>query len=331
MTHARWTPDDLLETLRSYQAPCLLAAAAELDLFAALRDGPLGAEDVARRLEVHPRPARILLDALTALGLLTKEGGLYAAPEELVAALGRHGPGSILWMARHQANCLRRWTRLAEVARTGRPPPRGPSVRGEEEDAASFIGAMADVSAPVADSVVASLSTIPFRHVLDVGGASGTWTAAFLRLAPQARATLLDLPHVMPMAEHSLDAAGLLQRVRLVPGDYLTGPFPEGADLAWVSAIVHQNSREQNRELFRNVHRALVPGGAIAIRDTVMDPDRTTPLAGALFAVNMLVGTEGGDTFTLEEMREDLEAAGFRGVELARRDQGMHSIVLAWK
>ena len=42
-----------------------------------------------------------------------------------------------------------------------------------------------------------------------------------------------------------------------------------------------------------------------------MEPDRTRPLDGALFAVNMLVNTESGGTFTFEEFAEDLQAAGF--------------------
>ena len=87
--------------------------------------------------------------------------------------------------------------------------------------------------------------------------------------------------------------------------------LPAGADLAWVSAIVHQNSRAQNRALFAKVFAALAPGGRIAIRDILMEEDRTRPVAGALFAVNMLVATEGGGTFTFAELREDLEAAGF--------------------
>jgi SAM-dependent methyltransferase len=307
----------------------VLAAAAELDVFSALKGGPLGATQVARERGLDPRGARILLDALASLGYLTKEGDLYSVPAGVAASLGGHGSGSVLWMARHQANCLRRWALLSQVVKTGRPADRTPSVRGEDEDSASFIGAMDDISAPVADGVIAALRPVHFEHLLDVGGASGTWTAAFLRREPRARATIFDLPHVIPLAERRLAAAGILDRVRLVPGDFSSDPLPPGADLAWVSAIVHQNSRVENRRLFRSVRDALAPGGAIAVRDMVMDPSRTTPVAGALFAVNMLVGTEGGDTFTFEEMREDLESSGFREVQLVRRDPGMHSIVLA--
>ena len=62
-----------------------------------------------------------------------------------------------------------------------------------------------------------------------------------------------------------------------------------------------------------------------------MEEDRTRPVAGALFAVNMLVATEGGGTFTLGELREDLEVGGFAQVTLARRDEAMNAIVVAKK
>jgi hypothetical protein len=125
--------------------------------------------------------------------------------------------------------------------------------------------------------------------------------------------------------------AGVRDRVDLVPGDFYEDDLPAGADLAFISAIVHQNSREQNRELFRKVHAALVPGGRILIRDIVMDETRTRPVGGALFAVNMLAGTPRGGTFTLGELREDLEAVGFEAVEQLREDEWMHSVVGARK
>jgi predicted O-methyltransferase YrrM len=167
--------------------------------------------------------------------------------------------------------------------------------------------------------------------MLDVGGASGTWTIAFLQANPDAKATLFDLPHVVPLARKRLGDAGLLDRVELVAGDFLVDPLPAGADLAWVSAIAHQNSRAQNRRLFTQAFEALKPGGHVVIRDVVMDSSRTSPVEGTLFAVNMLVATEGGGTFTFDELHDDLAAAGFADAELIRLDEAMNSLVRAIK
>jgi predicted O-methyltransferase YrrM len=319
----------LLDLMRGFQVPCVVAAAAELGVFAALAQGPRTAEDVAAACKASPRAVTILLDALAAVGILAKAGGSCSIAESLRAALDPASPACVLAMILHQANCLRRWSRLAWTARDDAPSDPGPSILGPAADLESFIQAMNVVSGPVADGLVASIDAGPVAHVLDIGGASGTWTLAWLRAHPGARATIFDRPEVIPMARARIAAAGVTNRVGFAGGDYLVDPLPAGADVAWISAIVHQHSREENRGLYRRAAAALVPGGRVLVRDIVMEPTRTTPAAGALFAVNMLAATPGGGTWTLDEYREDLEAAGFTDVRLLRRDEGMHSIVAA--
>ncbi len=358
---ARWTAEDLLALGRTYQGAAVLGAAAELDLFSPLARAPLSAAQLARTLGCDERGVVILLDALAALRLLEKSGQRYALAPGLDALLTAEGPDSpqstvhppsvaellrrtgspqsmvhspqqsVLAMAQHQARCLRNWAQLARVVQTGRPAQPLPSARGEAGEQQAFIGGMHDISAPVADEVIRAIQPLQFRHLLDIGGASGTWTMSFLRACPSATATLFDLPHVIPMAQRRLAAAGLANRVRLVAGDFYADSLPPGADLAWVSAIVHQNSRQQNRALFGKVFQALAPGGRIALRDVLMETGRTRPVAGALFAVNMLVATPGGGTFTFDELREDLASAGFVQPAVLRRDEAMNSVVAARK
>jgi precorrin-6B methylase 2 len=321
--------DDILELARAYQEACVLAAAADLELFDAIGAETLDATEVATRIRGNRRGTTILLDALAALELLTKHEDRYAVPPSLQPRLRPGGPESVLAMVQHQANCMRRWSRLAQAVREGQPPERTPSVRGEEQDKASFIEAMDVINRDAAAWLVDEIAPGPFKHLLDVGGGSGTWTIAWLKKSPEARATLFDLPHVIPLAEERLRYAGLLERVTLVAGDFDTDALPTGADLAWVSAIVHQNSRSENRTLFEKLHAALVPGGRILIRDIVMDATRTTPKGGALFAVNMLAATPGGGTFTFAELAEDLEATGFKEAKQLREDEWMHAVVAA--
>jgi len=324
-----WTADQLLDLARQYQAAAVLAAAADLDLFSALESRPATAASLARARSCDHRGLTTLLDALAALGLLSKHDDSYAVPPGLGRFLVAASPDSVLPMLQHQANCLRAWSRLSEAVASGQPVPKTASIRGVAGDQEAFIGAMHAISQPVADQVVAALAPLRFTHLLDVGGASGTWTMAFLRACPTATATLFDLPHVIPLARSRLTEAGFAERVRTVAGDFYSDPLPPGADLVWISAVIHQNSRQQNRALFSKVRAAIQPRGRVAIRDIVMEPDRLHPLAGALFAINMLVATPGGGTYTFEEIREDLQSSGFSEVTLARRDEAMNSIVLA--
>ena len=188
---------------------------------------------------------------------------------------------------------------------------------------------MHSISGPMADDLVALLDPLAFRHLLDVGGASGTWTLAFLRAMPNATATIFDLPDAIEQARARLAGTEFANRVTLAAGDFYVNDLPSGANFAWVSAICHQHSRRHNRDLFAKVWRALIPGGRILIRDIVMSPNRIEPLDGALFAINMLVNTDSGGTFTFEEYAEDLLASGFQDPRLLIEHEAMNSVVEA--
>jgi len=321
----------ILEMAASFQVPCVLGAAAELDVWTILGPEGLRADEVASRISADLRATTMLLDAVVALNLLEKHGDRYYVPAELRPWLRSDSPESVLPMVWHRMCMLRGWTQLAPIVTSGRPAERQASIRGAEADRAAFIAAMHTVSGPMADELVAQLMPLEFQHLLDVGGASGTWTLAFLRAVPGARATIFDLPDAIEQARARLAGHSAADRVRLVAGDFYADDLPGRADFAWVSAIAHQHSRRHNRELFRKIHAALEPGARIAVRDIVMDSSRTRPLEGALFAINMLVNTESGGTFTFDEYCEDLQAAGFVAPTWPVKTEDMRSVVMARK
>jgi hypothetical protein len=133
------------------------------------------------------------------------------------------------------------------------------------------------------------------------------------------------------MARERLESEGMIDRVTLVPGSYDDDELPQGHDLALLSAIIHSNSLDGNLELYRKVFRALKPGGRILVRDHVMEPDRTRPRDGAVFAINMLVGTSGGGCYTYAEIQTGLLQAGFVGIRLIRQGEHMDAVVEAFK
>jgi hypothetical protein len=321
----------LLDMAESFMAACVLGAAAELDLFTLLANEPATADEVTRWIDGDRRCTGILLDAAVSLDLLDKEDGIYSVPQSLVPYLTEGVEETVLPMIRHRMNVLRGWVQLPWMAKAGVPFPRQLSIRGILADREAFVAAMHSVSGPIADDVITGWGPPNFTHMLDVGGASGTWTMALLRAMPEARATLFDLPDAIEQAGERIGASEFADRVTLVVGDFYRDDLPTGVDLALVSAIVHQHSRQHNRELFRKVHSALETGGMIVIRDVVMSPDHTSPQFGALFAVNMIVNTDTGTTFSFEELAEDLRAAGFVNPELAVQAEDMNSIVTAVK
>ncbi len=328
----QWTSEDLLAMAGAFQPASVLVAGAELGVFDALAGEPMTGEALARAIGADARAMTMLADALTALELLVKADGKYSPAAGTAEALTATGGESVLAMVRHQANCLRGWARLAEVVRTGAPAARSPSVLGPVADLESFIEAMDNICRAVADGLVEAIGPLEFTHLLDIGGGPATWTIAFLRAYPQARATLFDLPDVVPIAGKHIEQAGLAERVALVAGDMeADASLPGGTDLAWISAIVHMNSRSENRALFAKTYAALADGGQVLIRDVLVDVERTDPPGGAMFAINMLVHTPGGGTFTFDELAEDLQSAGFKEPELLHQGTFMDSVIRAVK
>jgi predicted O-methyltransferase YrrM len=321
----------ILGLARNFMECRILLSGAELKLFTLLTPGPLSAQEVASRIGANPRGLTILLDALTAMALLVKQEGKYQCAPEVSPFLSADSPRTILPMVLHMAHLWERWSLLTKTVQASNLPGRSASASRDASEQQAFIEAMHVIAAPQAARIVAAVHPASSRSLIDVGGASGTYTLVFLQAVPEMKATLFDRPEVVEMARKRLGREGVLHRVTLVPGDFYRDELPHGHDLAFLSAIIHQNSPEQNLNLFIKVFRSLDPGGRIVIRDHVMAPDRTSPRDGAIFAVNMLLGTSGGSTYTYDEIQDGLTQAGFIGVRLLQAGQQMDALVEAFK
>jgi len=323
-------PQEILALSRNFMECRVLLTGAELDIFTRLAE-PASIRDLAEKQGWHERPLRVLLDALTAIGMLNKEDGLYRTDAGLLPFLRSDSPETVLPMIRHAATIWKNWSNLTQiVAETGDVESTA-GIFENPEDQKAFIGAMHVVGKLHAPKIAQAVNPGSARRLIDVGGGSGTYTIAFLEAAAEMSATLFDLPDVVAMGRERITEAGLMDRVTLVAGNFYTDSLPSGHDIALVSAIIHMNSPEQNVDLYKKIFDALVPGGRIVIRDHVMKPDKTAPKSGALFAVNMLVATPGGGTYTYEEIQTDLRAAGFENIKLIQEADRMMGLVEAYR
>jgi predicted O-methyltransferase YrrM len=316
--------DSVMRLSRAFMESRVLLTAAELDLFTELSRHPWTAAALAEARAWQPRPLAVVLDALVAMELLSKQDGVYRCEPAVGEQLSASSPTSVLASVQHAAALWGRWSTLTTRVAGGAPGPR-------PEDARAFCEAMHAIARPLAPRLVAAVRPAGTKHLLDLGGASGTYTLAFLEAVPGLHVTLFDRPEVIPLARERLTAGDCLDRVTLVPGDYLADPLPGGHDLAWLSAVIHSNGPEENLALYRRVFHALVPGGRIVIRDHVMNEDHTAPRAGALFAINMLSATSRGRTYSYREITGALAEANFTGVRLLQGGESMDALVEARK
>jgi len=310
-------PDDLNDRIRGFQESRVILTALELDLFGAVGDGAAAAE-VAATLRTHPRATETLLNALASLLLLVKHEGVFhnspAAARYFTAASPDNARPALL----HTAHLWHRWSTLTDCVRAGTAMARDEiSSRGQEWTEA-FIAAMHRNASERAPLVVRAVGAENVRRMLDVGGGSGAYSIAFARANSALRADILDLETVAPIAKRHIQEAGVADRVQVRTGDLRSGPLGEGYDLVFVSAICHMLSPAENLDLLGRCRAALKPGGRVVIQDFILEPDKTAPRFAALFALNMLVGTEGGSSYSEPDYSAWLGEAGFWEIRHAR-------------
>ena len=325
------TPPAIMSLVSKFQESRIFLTAAEMDVFTLLAKNPMSAQEIANRLEATVRGVTILLDAVVSLGLLEKREEKYHCPAEVGSILSKESPTSMLPIVTLATGGWKRWSDLTDIVRRGKDRIRGSAFDIKESEREAFTGAMHAIAYKMAPWIVAAIKPGEARKLLDIGGGSGVYTQAFLEASPSLTATIFDLPSVINMARRRLATTGLLDRIQLVAGDFCKDELPTGHDLALLSAIIHQNSPEQNIELYRKIFRTLQPKGRLVIRDHIMSSDHTQPTSGALFAVNMLVVTTEGRTYSFEEIKSSLESAGFIKINLIQPDEQMNGLVEGFK
>jgi len=303
------TKEGLVEAVNGFRAGCVILSAFELGLFSILGERQLDAARAAHLAGADPRACERLLNALCALGLVTKSGGRF---RNAVVARRYLAAGSRLFMAGlgHRVSQWRSWGTLSEAVRRGTSVVGRPAARGDESRRRAFIAAMHERARLQAPAIVARLDLSRTKRCLDVGAGSGAFAMALARARPGLRATAYDLPEILPLTREYVRREGLVHRFDFLAGDFHRGGFGSGFDLVLLSAIVHMNGEAENRRLILRAAAALNPGGQLVVQDYIMSADRTRPAAGALFALNMLVATERGDSYTAGEIAAWMRAAG---------------------
>lgn len=310
-------PDDLHERIRAFQESRAILTGLELDLFTIVGDGST-AESVAAKAGADVRATEMLLNALTSLALLVKQAGSFRNTPVTTRYFCSGSPDNARPALLHIAHLWSRWSELTHCIRTGGPAVREETVTPDQEWTEAFIAAMHRNAKERAANVVRSVGGAGIRRMLDVGGGSGAYSLAFAAANPELSADILDLPSVAPIATRHIQEAGLADRVCVRTGDLRSDDLGSGYDLVYVSAICHMLSPEENGDLLRRCHAALAPGGRIVIQDFILEPDKTAPKWGALFALNMLVGTHGGSSYSEPEYATWLSSAGFRDTRRVR-------------
>jgi SAM-dependent methyltransferase len=310
----------ILDTVYGFRQARVLLTAFELGVFTQLGTHAKTASEIAAVLRTDARATDRLLNALCAMGYLKKNKARFSNTPVSARFLVKGKPDYLAGLM-HTSHLWNTWSTLTDAVREGTSVAlRADSTNVEMNWVNAFIAAMHMRAYKTAPAVVKRIDLKGVRRMLDLGGGSGAYSMAFVRARKEIRSVIFDLPRVTPLTREYIEAERLGGRIQTVDGDYTLDSFGYGYDLVFLSAIIHSNSQDVNRLLFRKAFDALNPDGQLVIQDHIMNEDRTAPLAGALFSLNMLVGTRAGDTFTESEIQSWMKESGFK--KIIRKDNG---------
>lgn len=307
------TFDEFRDAVSAYRVPRVLLAALELDLFTAVGDRSWTIPDLSRKIEVSERGLSILCRNLAAVGVLQKKGAGYKNSRLGATALNAdhraYRGGYLNLITRHWAD----WVRLLESVRSGLPidhdVPDSPDWRRR------FTWAMHHRTLEIAPSIATQVKLGEAKTFLDLGGGPGTYAMAFLARNPTLHATVCDREAALEVAKEIAGTHRARRRLSYLPLDFSKESIPGTYDVIWYSNVLHIYSPEENRAIFRRALAALRPGGRFIIQDAFLhDREGLYPTEASLFAVSMLLFTEGGNTYSASETAKWLKGAGFVGV-----------------
>ncbi|WP_224982360.1 acetylserotonin O-methyltransferase [Geomonas agri] len=309
-----WTPASLLELSGSYWSTCTLHAGVKLNVFTPLATSSMTAVELAGATASDARGMAMLLDALTALGLLKKEDRLYAATPFSAKFLSRTSPDYLGHIIMHHHHLVAGWSRLDEAVKTGQPVRERVSHEDVESSRESFLMGMFNLAMILAPKIVPQIDLQGRRRLLDLGGGPGTYAIHFCLHNPQLDAVICDLPTTRSFAEQTVARFELSDRIGFVPTDFEQDDLPEGFDVAWLSHVLHGIGPGTCASVLKKAVTALEPGGMILIQEFILNDKKDAPVFPALFSLNMLLGTPDGQAYSQGELFEMLEKAGATGV-----------------
>ena len=313
------SPEKILQTGLAFWASKTLLSAIEIGVFTELARGPEPFETLQGRLGLHPRSARDFLDALHALGFLTRDGDRYGNTTETGLFLDRSKPsyvGGILEMANHRLYPF--WGHLTEALRTGAPQNEvkggGPGVfetlYADPARLKQFLAAMTGISHGSNMAIARQFPWKDYRTFVDVGTAQGDLACQIALAHPHLRGTGWDLAEVGPIFEEYAAGVGVADRLKFAPGDFFKQEIPK-TDVVLMGHILHDWDLPTKKMLIKKAFDAVSSGGALIVYESIIDDDRSKNAFGLLMSLNMLIETPGGFDYTGADCSSWMKEAGF--------------------
>lgn len=312
-----WNKGTLIETSGNYWKSCTLHTGVKLDVFTIIGSGNKSSQEIAAKINGDSRGVAALLNALTAMELLSKLEGRFSNTDFSKQFLSKESSDYSGFIIMHHHHLVPSWAEMPASVLSGNPNRTSASDTKKESERESFLMGMFNMASGLAPMYSKILDLSDCAHLLDLGGGPGTYAIHFCLNNPELKATVFDLPTTRKFAEKTIASFDLSERIRFKEGSYLeehTG-LEQEYDAIWLSHILHGEGPEDAESIVAKAVNVLKPGGKVLIHEFILDNTMDGPLFPALFALNMLVGTDSGQAYSEAQLREMLEKCGISNIE----------------
>ena len=307
-------PEPLFEMAVAYWRSCVLFSAIDLDIFDRIGDRTITVDDLSTELQLPKRSLRLLIDALLVLELLhrSKDGQIQNSP--LAQQYLRREQAYYLGESiRFNANSYAAWGMLSDAVRKNKPSISPQHFLGDDEAASrNFVYAMHSRAMGVARCLVDMLDLRNCRKLLDLGGGPGSYAILLAERFSHLRITVMDLPGIIRFANEIVARSPERDRIHLQGVDIFQNPIGSGYDAVLISGVLHRTEGQSTINFLKKVADAMNPGAILAISDVFVGKSDPGPVLPELFALQMMLTAEEGNSLALTEMSDILASAGFK-------------------
>jgi SAM-dependent methyltransferase len=310
-------PETINKLSAGADAAFAMLAGMQLDLFTPLKNGPMTADQIAAAIGISPTRLRLLLYCLVAAELLIEKDGKFSNTAEANEFLVKGTPS---YLGNRHGSIAHRWAsslRTAESIRTGMPQAKLDFSKSPQAELEEFLRTINTYTIPTARALLEKYDFSLVKTLVDVGSGGAGLAITITKARPQIRATAIDLPQVVPIAQKIVEEAGATDRIKVIAANVVSGPLPGAYDVAVLKGLLHVLSPEDARSAVKNIGAALNPGGRIYIIGQILDDSRIAPLEAVGFNLAFINAFDAGESYTESEYRAWLTEAGFVDIERA--------------
>lgn len=309
------SPNEILELAIGYQRSQVLFTFVELEISKFLENENLQAEDLARKLKIHPLAMERFLNACVVIGLLEKEDKLYRNTHLSEYFLTKNKKSYIGGQIRNYQNrSYPIWADLTEKLKSWKYGANVSEKPSEEDQGADSMAEQHNLALLNGYALAKTFDFSVFNKLLDLGGGTGAMSIGLCETYPNLKAVVFDLPENVETARQFILQSGLKDKIEAIGGDILNDNLPNDFDVALLANLLSVFDAETNKKILARIYEKLPENGACLISGWILDEARLSPEISVLFCLEDVCWGSPDVERNFGVYKTWLEAAGFKEI-----------------